>query len=293
MNSITRSLKNNYVNYSQLCKLCVRLVSIFLVISGSASFTLAASVDSVEIHSTAMQKSYKCVVVKPDTYKKKDAFPVVYLLHGHSGWYANWIIRVPELKEMADAYQLMIVCPDGGYNSWYVDSPVDSTVKFETYVGTEIPAWIDAHYKTIRDRKGRAITGLSMGGHGGLFLGFRHAGTFGACGSMSGGVDLEPFKKNWQIAQKIGDTVNYADNWKNFSVINLVEHYPPDSIHIIIDCGSEDFFFEVNGKLHQKMLQLKIPHDYIERPGKHDWNYWRNAVQYQLLYFSKYFNSSK
>jgi len=37
------------------------------------------------------------------------------------------------------------------------------------------------------------------------------------------------------------------------------------------------------------MLQLKIAHDYIERPGKHDWNYWRNAVKYQLLYFREYF----
>jgi enterochelin esterase-like enzyme len=36
-------------------------------------------------------------------------------------------------------------------------------------------------------------------------------------------------------------------------------------------------------------MDRKIPHDYIERPGKHDWNYWRNAVQYQLLYFSRFF----
>lgn len=252
----------------------------------------SAVVDTVSIFSNVMQKEFKAVVIKPDTYKqKKSGFPVVYLLHGHGGWYANWIIRVPDLKQQADIYNLIIVCPDGDYNSWYLDSPIDSTVRFETYIGKEVPAYIDSHYNTIKDRRARAITGLSMGGHGGLFLGFRHADIFGACGSMSGGVDLRPFPKNWQLVQKIGDTLNYADNWKKYSVINIIENYPKDSVAIIIDCGTEDFFFTVNHTLHEKMLKLKIPHEYIERPGKHDWAYWRNAVQFQLLYFKNYFDT--
>lgn len=254
----------------------------------------AAAVDTVTIYSAAMQKEYKCVVIKPTiAQNEKILLPVVYLLHGHGGWYANWIIRVKELKEYADQYRVLIVCPDGGYNSWYIDSPVDSTVRFETYISKEVPAYIEKHYPVIKDRKARAITGLSMGGHGGLFLGFRHADVFGACGSMSGGVDLQPFKKNWQLSQKIGDTINYATNWKNYSVITVIENYPKDSLNIIIDCGTEDFFFDVNKALHNKMLRLKIPHEYIERPGKHDWNYWRNAVQYQLLFFSNHFERNK
>lgn len=251
-------------------------------------YSFAATVDTVSIYSNAMHKAYKCVVIKPDAAKEK-TFPVVYLLHGYSGWYANWIIRVPALKAYADQYEMMIVCPDGGYNSWYIDSPVDTTVKFETYISKEVPDYIDAHYPTIKNRKGRAITGLSMGGHGGLFLGFRHTDEFGACGSMSGGVDLRPFTKSWELTQKVGDTINHWDNWKNYSVINVIEKYPKDSLTIIFDCGTEDFFSTVNHTLHEKMLQLKIPHDYIERPGKHNWDYWSNAVQYQLLFFRNYF----
>lgn len=215
--------------------------------------------------------------------------PVVYLLHGHGGWYANWLMKTPGLLYAADFYKILIVCPDGGYNSWYLDSPVDPAVKFETYISKEVPEYIDAHYPTIKDRKARAITGLSMGGHGGLFLGFRHADTFGACGSMSGGVDLRPFPKNWQLTEKLGDTATYAINWKNYSVTTIIENKPADSLAIIIDCGTEDFFYTVNHTLHEKMVQLKIPHDYIERPGKHDWAYWSNAVEYQLLYFHNYF----
>jgi S-formylglutathione hydrolase FrmB len=269
-----------------LNKLRLSFIALIIVFSLSAR---AASVDTVSIYSDAMKMSLKCVVIKPDSYKKsKKPFPVVYLLHGYGGWYANWLIRVPSLKEQADLYQVMIVCPDGK-NSWYVDSPIEPAVRFETYVAREIPAYIDSHYKTVTTRFGRAITGLSMGGHGGLFLGFKNAAEFGACGSMSGGVDMRPFPGNWEISKNIGDSARFADNWKNYSVINVIDKYPSDSLAIIIDCGVDDFFIKVNRNLHEKMVKLKIPHDYTEHPGQHDWAYWGNAVKYQLLFFYQYF----
>lgn len=253
---------------------------------------MAAIVDTVSIPSKAMGRNYKCVVIMPDSYRqdtdKSKGYPVVYLLHGYGGWYSNYITRLPDIVQYADQYQLIIVTPEGK-DSWYIDSPVDDSMKFETYVGTEIPAWIDDHYATIKDRKARAITGLSMGGHGGLFLGWRHADIFGACGSMSGGVYLRPFPKNWQLSKRLGDTVRKAENWEKYSVVNIIEEKPLDSLAIIIDCGSDDFFFAVNNMLHEKMMRLKIPHDYIVRPGAHNWDYWRNALRYQFLYFHQYF----
>jgi S-formylglutathione hydrolase FrmB len=254
----------------------------------------AASVDTVSIYSNAMHSSHKCVVIKPATYKKaKGGYSVVYLLHGYSGAFSNWITKVPELKKYADDFNMLIVCPDGGYSSWYFDSPVDPAMRYETYISVEIPEYIDAHYKTQTNRYGRAITGLSMGGHGGLFLGMRHSNEFGACGSMSGGVDLNAARSKYDIMKRIGDTIVNADNWKNYSVINMVDHFPKDSLGVIIDCGTEDFFYNINHQLHEKMVNLKIPHDYIERPGKHDWQYWANAVKYQLVFFRDYFDKHK
>ena len=251
----------------------------------------AARVDTVAIYSKTMWETFACVVIQPESNKKSKVkrYPVVYLLHGYSGKYSNWITKVPELKKYADDYNIIIVCPDGGYSSWYFDSPVDSTMRYETYISKEVPEYIDAHYPTIKDRKARAITGLSMGGHGGLFIGLRHADMFGACGSMSGGVDLNASRNKFDIIKRIGDTLSHAENWTQYSVINVIEKYPTDSLGIIIDCGTEDFFYDINHALHEKMLRLKIPHDYIERPGKHDWNYWSNAVKYQLLFFRDYF----
>jgi S-formylglutathione hydrolase FrmB len=254
----------------------------------------AAIVDTVAIYSNAMHKSYKCVVIKPEVASTRySAVPVVYLLHGYSGNFSNWITKVPQLKQLADQYNVLIVCPDGGYAGWYLDSPVDSSMRYETYIAKEVPDYIDKHYNTIEDRKARAITGLSMGGHGGIFLSFRHSDIFGACGSMSGGVDLNASRTRFEVVKVVGDTVRYEENWTKYSANTAVETQPQFPLRIIIDCGTEDFFYEINHKLHEKMLRLKIPHDYIERPGQHDWNYWGNAVEYQLLFFKKYFDGGK
>lgn len=250
----------------------------------------AAGVDTVSIPSAAMHRSYKCVIITPASYKSGTRrYPVVYLLHGYSGNYANWITKSPAISELADAYQCMIVCPDGGFGSWYLDSPRDSSIRFETYVGTEIPAYIDRHYQTLPEPRYRAITGLSMGGHGALYLAIRHPEVFGAAGSISGGVDIRPFPKNWELKENIGDPGVNGTNWTAYTVINAVEKLKPGTLPMIIDCGVKDFFIDVNRDLHKKLLQLGIDHDYTERPGQHDWAYWNNSIQYQLLFFHRFF----
>ena len=255
-----------------------------------SKFSFAGKVDTVSIYSLAMQKSFNCVVITPDAHKKKKIFPVIYLLHGHGGSYSNWIKRVPQLAKYADEFQTIIVCPDGAVNSWYYDSPVDSTMKFETYIAEEVPAYIDAHYKTIKDRKARAITGLSMGGHGGLFLGFRHADFFGACGSMSGALVIDYITRGYGVEKRLGDTLTNRHYYRDLSIMHEMENYPKDSLAIIMDCGTEDLIVEMSRMAHRKMLELKIPHDYIERPGKHDWKYWATAIEYQLFFFRNYFD---
>ena len=248
----------------------------------------AAIVDTVITYSPSMKKNIKAVVITPDNYAAKNAFPVVYLLHGHGGNYADWITKAKGFEKAADLYQLIIVCPDGN-NSWYWDSPVDSSYKYETYIAKELVNWVDANYKTIKDRKGRGITGLSMGGHGGLYLSLNHQDVFGAGGSMSGGVDIRPFPNNWDIALRLGKFSDKPETWEKYTVVNLLHLYKPNSIALIIDCGTDDFFFTVNEHLHQQLLYRNIAHEYIVRPGAHNWSYWINAVQYQLLFMSNYF----
>ena len=157
---------------------------ILFVFSFSLFQTLyAAKVDTVETYSPSMKKNIKAVIILPDSYASEKEMPVVYLLHGYSGNYSDWINKVPQLRDYADQYNMIIVCPDGNYGSWYMDSPADKDWKYETYVSDELIKWMDKNYKTIKDRTGRGITGLSMGGHGAFYLAFRHQDVFGAAGA--------------------------------------------------------------------------------------------------------------
>lgn len=267
------------------------LVSSLLVIfSGQL---LAANVDTVNTYSSSMKKTIKAVVVTPDSYTTGAEFPVVYLLHGYSGNYSDWVKKASSLRKAVEDAQAIIVCPDGNFGSWYWDSPIDPSFRYETYVATELVSWVDEHYKTIRRREGRAITGLSMGGHGALYLAFRHQDVFGAAGSMSGGVDIRPFPNNWDMAKRLGPFAQFPERWEQHTVINLLHLLTPGSLSLIIDCGTEDFFFRVNNNLHDKLLERNIPHDYITRPGGHNWPYWNSAITYQLLFMRQFFDRQK
>ncbi|MFP4090704.1 MAG: alpha/beta hydrolase [Cyclobacteriaceae bacterium] len=254
---------------------------------------LASRIDTVSIYSEAMRKEISALVITPDTYQQsEESYPVVYLLHGHSDSYTGWASKAPVTPELADRHQLIIVLPDGGYNSWYIDSPVDEDSQYETHVAKEVVRFVDANYRTLADRSARAISGLSMGGHGGLFLGIRHQDVFGAAGSMSGGVDLSYDIHRWEIDEKLGPYRKFPDRWDSLSVVNMVDQIVPGNLKLIVDCGIDDFFFEINRKLHRRLLEKGIPHDYIERPGRHNWDYWNKAVQYQMLFFSNFFKEN-
>lgn len=264
-----------------------RLLALFFILQAQA--TLAATVDTVNTYSQAMKKTIKAVVIKPAGYDGSKALPVVYLLHGYGGNYTDWVKKVDAVQQQADQFNMLIVCPDGGVGSWYWDSPADPSFRYETYVSKELVSWIDEHYKTIRDRKGRGITGLSMGGHGALYLAIRHQDVFGAAGSMSGGVDIRPFPNNWDMAKRLGTYAQEPARWESHTVINQLHLLTSKSLALMIDCGTEDFFYKVNVNLHEQLLYRNIPHDFVTRPGAHNWNYWSNAVLYQMLFMHEYF----
>ena len=135
--------------------------------------------------------------------------------------------------------------------------------------------------------------GLSMGGHGGMWLSIRHQDIFGGGGSMSGGLDIRPFPDSWNMKARLGEYASNKEVWDNHTVINQLDRLKDGSLAIIIDCGADDFFLQVNKAAHEALLKRGIGHDFIIRPGAHNPRYWNNAIDYQVLFFKKFFNKSK
>lgn len=258
---------------------------IFIFIFLFIQVVFSAKCDTVEFFSPSMEKMKKLVVISPEQAKDKRELPAVYLLHGYSGSYRDWPKNI-NLETLSDQHSVFIICPDGDYNGWYLDSPLQKESQYETHLIKEVIPLVDSLYSTSNTKEGRAVCGLSMGGHGALYLALKHPKLFAAASSMSGVVDLLFAKERWQVKEKLGEFIADSSLWKNHSVLHKSRDFKNQNIQILLDCGVDDFAIPLNRSLHQKMLALKIPHTYIERPGNHSWEYWTNALPYHLLFFS-------
>lgn len=278
-------------------------ITLIFVCCLTVSLAFAAKVDTLQIASPSMGKTYKAAVVLPNSYAKgKASYPVVYLLHGAYGTFSDWLKKTPNpnaVKDLSDQYNLIFVLPEGEKFSFYLDSPVSKESQFETFVTTEVVAQVDANYRTVANKKGRVITGLSMGGHGALYLSGRHPDLYAAAGSMSGALDMGglPDRDGLDNANKLMAPVFGAqgaskETYQSFAVMNMIGRLKANQLPLIFDCGVSDFLIESNRELHRRLVYYQVPHDYTERPGAHTWDYWENALPYHVLFFNKIFKAN-
>lgn len=279
------------------------LFALFLLGMGHVA---TAQVDTIKVYSEAMDKYLKAAIVKPVSYNEAArSFPSVYLLHGGSGSFSDWHQKVTQenlLIDLANQYQVLIITPGVGPSSYYYDSPLMDSVKYETYFIKELLPFIDQNYRTINKREARAITGLSMGGHGALMLSAKNPHLFIAAGSMSGVMNIDSdlwiqspeFKRLRKESQKamLGD-IQYKAPFNVYTAVGLVDRMKENGIALIIDCGVDDFLINTNRQIHQLLLENGTPHEYTERPGAHTWEYWTEALPFHMLFIDQVFRRHK
>lgn len=266
----------------------MKKTALFLA-AGLVSLSAGAfSTDTISVPTSLLSSPENVVVITPDKKTDADTFPTVYLLNGYGGNHTSWLTVRPNLGELADEYGMVLVMPDGR-DSWYWDSPVLPDMQMESFITKELVPYIDNTYPTIPVREKRAVTGLSMGGHGALWLAANHPDLFGNAGAMSGGVDIRPFPGKWKMADRLGSKEEFPERWENSTVATCVPKIKEAKLNITFDCGKDDFFAGVNENLHRALLEADVPHDYTSRPGNHSRAYWSNSILYHLLFFNEAF----
>lgn len=272
------------------------LLGIFVVTAARADDAAMARLGVVKVHSACMNKDIEAAVMVPTSYADGAGrkYPVIYFLDGHSGDGKRlfYDFYKDELMKQSDQFNVIMVAV-GGFNTWYFDSPVNPEVKWQQFLTKELIPFVDASYRTIAKREGRAITGLSMGGHGSFYTAFRHPELFIAAGSTSGGVDFRSWPDNWDIGAMLGKKSEHEKNWDEGVVINNLNALPKAKMALYFDCGVNDFFLEVNRALDKKMTDMKIVHSYEEFPGGHTQDYWGRSLPKHVEYFSKHLATGK
>jgi len=158
------------------------------------------TVQHIKVHGASLEGNLEgdavdrdVIVLLPPSYQTdtQRRYPVVYALHGYSIGAEQWTheIHVPQTIEGAfalGAREMIVVLPDSKtrHNGSMYSSSV-TTGDFERFIAHDLVAYIDAHYRTIPDRRARGLVGHSMGGYGATRIGMKHPDVFGALYIMS------------------------------------------------------------------------------------------------------------
>ena len=240
------------------------------------------------LQSSYLPKADTIWVFAPASYAENSnqSYPAIYLIHGYSGNYHQWDDMI-DCQEYADKYGFIIICPDGLYDSWYINSPAKMEIQFESFFMSDLMPFISDKFRT--QQQNTFITGLSMGGHGALYLFALHPASFKSAGSLSGLLQLDSWRNHYGIDQILGlaETENDDQLLSEFSVAGNIDKIKAANKKIIVSCGTEDPFYTINTSFVDDCKSCNIDVRFIKSTGGHTNAYWASAIGDQFDFFRK------
>jgi len=208
-------------------------------------------------------------------------YPVLYMLHGLGGDHREWaghglFTAAGELMQRGEISPMIIVTPEGERGYWMDHARSGS--RWGTYVARDLVSTIDGTYRTVRGRAGRAIGGVSMGGHGALQLALNHPDTFGTVGAHSPAL-----RRKEQAFDFFGDQQRFEAH----DPVSLSRKDPalPRRFAVWMDIGDKDPWSPAAEAFHQQLLAQKVNHSWRILAGGHDPTYWQAHVADYLRFY--------
>jgi len=200
------------------------------------------------LHSESMNREIGFSIYLPPSYQTspKTRYPVVYYLHGASGSESSskefaWAVR-QAIREGVIG-DVIYVFPNGGHYSGYRDWD-DGNVKAETWIIRELIPHIDATYRTISKREGRALCGWSMGGGGSLRFLTKYPDQFCAAATLGAALGTRGIRPENTAMQQLSKNLEQLRN----------------KVGIWMAVGEDDFLRSGNEALDQKLTELNVDH---------------------------------
>jgi S-formylglutathione hydrolase FrmB len=85
----------------------------------------------------------------------------------------------------------------------------------------------------------------------------------------------------------LGKFAEHAERYRALSLINQLDSNSLVGKTLVIDCGTEDFAYDVNQAFYDRCKALKINAIWISQPGTHASDYWKKSIGHQLFLFSR------
>ena len=285
-------------------RVILRLTLAMLPMIPAVARAATGRVECNKVQSRILARSVSYCIVLPtsfDTDKTKH-FPILYSLHGlgdneqffvHSGL---WNL-VEDMLEKGELKEFLIATPDGGAG-FYINSK-DGKNRYEDFLLQEFFPLIEKRYRAAAGRGNRAISGVSMGGYGALYLAFRHPQLFVSVSAHSAALieKLPAFLGNAPQsprARVLGNVFGAPPDlafWEQNSPLTLARTANLTGLHIYFDCGDrDDYGFDAGTAALDKILTARhIAHEFHLYPGRHDVAYFAEHLPASLVFTSKYF----
>lgn len=248
-----------------------------------------------------MDRNY-AIYLPLDYETSERSYPVLYLLHGATDNHTGWV-QFGEIKHIADkaiangtATAMIVVMPDADTKQMgYTNAPNDWN--YEDFFFEELMPHVENKFRIKKEKRYRAVAGLSMGGGGTFYYALHRPDLFSSACPLSastGPLTREDVERQLSRRGISGVSKEKKDAWfENYSVLHMIQNLPEEQIKSVkwfIDCGDDDFLYEGNSLVHIEMKKKNIPHEFRIRDGAHNWTYWRESLPVVLQFISDTFH---
>ncbi|MFN2629186.1 MAG: alpha/beta hydrolase [Gaiellaceae bacterium] len=225
-----------------------------------------------QFRSQALGGTLRFEVLLPRGYDTSSShYPVVYFLHGlPSGpdGYKNTVFLENALNRISRP--AIIVAPQGSRSP---NSDPEYLGDWERAIAHELPRVVDARYRTIPERRGRALIGLSAGGYGAMLLALHDLAVFAVVESWSG--YFHPTNPAGTAALDLGSPTANAHASAHSYVSSLSTRLKQQPTFIGFYVGvADDRFRDENEQLDRELTAASIPHVFRLYRGGHDSSVW-------------------
>ncbi len=250
------------------------------------------AVAAVSYYSRSLGTFRRLHVYTPPGYELgRGRYPVFYLLHGAGDCDEAWSsvgragVILDNLIAAGRARPMVIVMPSGHIRPWESEPgaaapaagapPNPPADAFEQDFLTDIMPFIEEHYRVYRDRRHRAIAGLSMGGSQTLNLAFADLERFGYVGVFSSGL-IGSFgaRRGGAGAAEAGPS------WEERHAAVLEDARLRAGLELLwFATGREDFLIETSRSTVELLRRHGFEVVFRETEGGHTWINWRDYLE--------------
>ena len=230
----------------------------------------------IQIKSNALDMNTTVAVIYPEHAIKNKKVKVLYLLHGYTGHYMDWM-RQTSIERYANMYDLCVVMPSV-HNSYYTNNIYH--VNYFDYVAVELPKIIEGMFHVSKNKEDRFVAGLSMGGYGALKIGLTYPNRYHKIASFSGAINVD---RIYELNKHLPKSKQFKSAFRKLP-IKSTKH---DVYHLLdkafeknmipemfIACGTEDFLYPDHEDFLNYLNEKNISHTHAESPGGHEWRLW-------------------